>query len=407
MAEPSPAAASRCTILFSGGFRPFFLLAAVWAALIIPIWLGVLVGHVTLPTRMAPLTWHVHEAVFGFGAAVVAGFLLTAVPNWTGRLPIRGTNLAVLVLLWAAGRVGVVCSGWIGAGAAAILDLVFPLAFLSAVAREILAGRNWRNLPVLGALGMLLVANTLVHLGGLGLPGLAGIDLEPLGLRLGLAALLMLIALIGGRIIPSFTRNWLVKQRPDSGVPAPFGGIDRAGLILIGVALLVWTFAPDSAAAPWAALAGGLGQAARLSRWRGLATLAEPLLWVLHLGYAWLAVGLLLVAFNGFWPVLPASTAVHALTVGAVGCMTLAVMTRASLGHTGRPLVAGTLTTMVYILVTLAALLRLLAPLAGDGYLLALSLSAATWTGAFALFVFSYGPALTAPRTTGGTARPI
>jgi uncharacterized protein involved in response to NO len=402
MAEIGGGSSSRCAVLLSGGFRPFFLLAAVWAALIVPLWLGLLVGHVALPTLMAPLTWHVHEVVFGFGAAVVAGFLLTAVPNWTGRLPLRGIPLGVLVLVWVLGRLGVLCSAWIGAPAGAVLDLAFPVLFLAVVLREILAGRNWRNLPVVGALALLLVGNAMVHLGGLGLPAL-----ELPGVHLGVATLLLLIGLVGGRIIPSFTRNWLAKQRPEGALPAPFGNTDRIGLALLALALLVWVAAPDSALASWTALAGGLGVAARLWRWQGAATWREPLLWILHLGYGWLAVGLLLLAFNGFWPVLPTTAALHALTVGAIGCMTLAVMTRATLGHTGRPLVAGWRTTAIYGLITLAALARLFAPLAGDLYVAALCLSAIAWSGAYGLFVVAYAPALTAPRPAGGTTRAI
>lgn len=402
MSDAHPDRTAWYPTLLSGGFRPFFLLAAFWAAVVIPLWLGLLAGHVAVPTAMAPLIWHVHETVFGFGAAVVAGFLLTAVPNWTGRLPLRGGGLLVLVLLWLAGRLGVLFSAWTGPGGAAVLDLAFPLAFLFFVAREIVVGRNWRNLPVVGALTLLLVGNALVHLGGFGLPAL-----ELPGAHLGVATLLMLIALVGGRIIPSFTRNWLVKQRPGSALPAPFDMIDRIGLVLTVLALLVWVVAPDTILAPWAMLAGGIGATVRLGRWCGLATLREPLLWVLHLGYAWLAFGLLLLAFSSFWPVLPTTAALHALTVGAIGTITLAVMTRASLGHTGRPLVAGPRSTVIYALVTLAAVLRLIAPLAGGAYLSVLSLSAIAWSGAFGLFVLFYAPPLMAPRPVGGTARAI
>ena len=138
--------------ILSAGFRPFFLISALWAALAIPLWLAYLSGQVDLPSALPPIIWHVHEMVFGFGAATVAGFLLTAIPNWTGRMPLQGGSLAFLVLVWIAGRAGVLCSAWLGARAAAALDLAFPLIFLAVVAREILAGRNWRNLPMLTAL---------------------------------------------------------------------------------------------------------------------------------------------------------------------------------------------------------------------------------------------------------------
>ncbi len=388
--------------LLSGGFRPFFLAAALWAALVVPVWLAWLTGQFALPTRMAPIVWHVHELVFGFGIATVTGFLLTAIPNWTGRLPLNGLPLALLTALWIIGRIAIVFAAWIGAVTAAVLDLAFLAAFLILVLREILAGRNWRNLPVVGALTLLLLGNLLVHLGSLGWP-----DLELPGLRLGVATLLLLIGLIGGRIIPSFTRNWLVKNRPGGKLPAPFGMIDRIGMGALAIALLAWVVIPDTLVTPLAAIAGGLGIAIRMSRWCGLATLREPLLLVLHLGYGWLAVGLLLLAGNGFWPVMPTTAALHALTVGCIGTMTLAVMTRASLGHTGRPLVAGPRTTAIYGLITLAAVLRLLAPLAGGAYVMTLWLAGLAWSGAFGLFALSYAPPLMTSRPAGGTAQPI
>jgi len=349
-----------------------------------------------------PAVWHVHEMVFGFGAAAVAGFLLTAIPNWTGRLPLQGGPLAGLVLLWAAGRIAALISLKTGAIGAAVLDLSFPLAFFGVVAREIIAGRNWRNLPMLGALMLLLLGNLLAHLESLGVAATA-----ELGNRLGVATLLMLISLIGGRIIPSFTRNWLVRERPGVSAPSPFDALDRMALVTTGLALAVWAAAPESAPAPWVELAAGVLLGVRLARWRGAATLREPLLWVLHLGYGWLSLGFLLLAFNNFMPVLPQTTALHALTAGAIGTMTLAVMTRASLGHTGRPLVAGRGTTAIYVLVTLAALLRLFAPLGGANYLLMLSFAGAAWSAAFGLFVLLYAPPLTQPRVRDGDVRPI
>ena len=379
--------------LFAAGYRPFFLLSALWAALAVPIWIGLFAGTLTVPTALPPAVWHVHEMVFGFGAATVAGFMLTAIPNWTGRMPLQGLPLAGLAALWLAGRVACLASGEIGPAAAMSLDLAFPVVFLGVVAREIIAGRNWRNLPMLGALAALLIANCFVHFAALGRS-----DTAALGNRLGVATLLSLISLIGGRIIPSFTRNWLVKQRPGIALPAPFGMIDRAALILTGVALVFFVFAPEGRVLPWAALAAGVAVALRLRRWRGWATRAEPLLFILHLGYGWLALGFLVLGLGTFLPWLPQTTALHALTVGAIGTMTLAVMTRATLGHSGRPLSAGLGTTVIYSLVTLAAFLRLSAPLAGAGYLLALALAGAAWSMAFVMFALLYGPLFIRPR---------
>lgn len=389
-------------VLFSAGFRPFFLVSALWAAIAVPLWLLSLAGDGEVPSVLSPVYWHVHEMVFGYGAATVAGFLLTAIPNWTGRMPLQGGPLGLLVGLWLAGRIGVLLSAVIGAPSAAILDLAFPLVFLGVVAREILAGRNWCNLPMLVALLLLLLGNLGVHLEALGIAVTAEI-----GNRLGLATLLMLISLVGGRIIPSFTRNWLAKQNAEAAVPAPFDAFDRAALVLTGLALAAWVIVPDAAIASWAELAAGIALGLRLWRWRGASTLREPLLWILHLGYFWLALGFLLLALDGFFPLVPETSALHALTVGAIGTMTLAVMTRASLGHTGRPLVAGRGTTTIYALVTAAAVLRLLAPLAGDQYMPALSVAGIAWSGAFGLFFVLYLRPLAQPRVSGGEARPI
>ncbi len=388
--------------ILSAGFRPFFLLSALWSALAIPLWLAFLAGAATVPTALPAAVWHAHEMVFGFGAAAVAGFLLTAIPNWTGRMPLQGGPLALLVLLWGAGRLAMFASARIGAGGAMLADLAFPVAFLAVIGREILVGRNWRNLPMLAALALLLLGNLLVHLEAVGIAPTA-----ELGNRIGIATLLMLISFVGGRIVPSFTRNWLTKQRPGMPPPASFDNVDRAALAAIVVALAFWVAAPEAPAAPWAELAAGIALALRLARWRGRATMREPLLWVLHLGYGWLAVGFLLLAGNRMIGVLPQTAALHALTVGAIGTMTLAVMTRASLGHTGRPLVAGPGTVTIYGLVTLAAVLRLLAPLGGAEYLLLLVLAGAAWSGAFGLFVLLYAGPLALPRVTAAGARPI
>jgi uncharacterized protein involved in response to NO len=388
--------------LLSAGFRPFFLAASLWAAVAIPLWLAAYTGGLVVPSALAPVVWHVHEMVFGFAAAAVAGFLLTAIPNWTGRMPLQGGPLAMLVSLWAIGRLGVLFSAECGAPAAALADLSFPVVFLGVVAREIVAGRNWRNLPMLAALSLLLAGNLLVHLDALGIA-----DTAALGNRIGLATLWMLISLVGGRIIPSFTRNWLAKMRPGIAPPAPEGRFDRVALVVTGLALAVWVIAPDSPPAAWAALVAGVAVALRLSRWRGPKTMREPLLLILHIGYGWLAFGLLLLGVDGLYAILPVTAALHALTVGAIGTMTLAVMTRATLGHTGRALSAGPGTRAIYVLITFAAVLRVLSPLAGDRIALALWLAGAAWIGAFGLFAVFYGGLLLRPRAGADAARAI
>ena len=384
--EPVAAQRPAGAVMFSAGFRPFFLLAAVWSAFALPLWLCVYAGKIALPSALPPTVWHVHEMVFGFAFATVAGFLLTAIPNWTGRLPLRALPLAALAGLWVAGRIAVLLSGATGPAAAAVVDLAFPVAFVAVIARELIAGRNWRNLPMLIALSLLLGGSALVHLESLGLATTA-----LAGNRLGIATILLLIALVGGRIVPSFTRNWLAKARPGGALPAEAGRLDIAALLVTVAGLAAWVVVPDSAVAPWLELAAGIAVATRLSRWCGLATFREPLVFILHIGYGWLALGLLLLGYNGLHPLLPQTTALHALTVGAIGTMTLAVMTRATLGHSGRALAAGPGTRAIYLLVTLAALLRLAAPLAGADALTLTWIAGAAWSAAFGLFAVLYG----------------
>jgi uncharacterized protein involved in response to NO len=371
------------------GFRPLFFGAAVWSAVAMALWLPLWSGEITLPAAFDPLGWHVHEMLFGYAAAVVAGFLLTAIPNWTGRLPIAGWPLGGLVALWLAGRAAMLLSGAIGPALAALIDLAFPLAFLAVVAREILAGRNWRNLPMLLALAALALANAAMHADALGLVATDGT-----GRRLGVATLALLIGLVGGRIVPSFTRNWLAR-RGDKDTPPGFDRFDRAAMLLTAAALAGWIGWPDSPVAGTLLVVAGAAGFARLARWRGQRAGAEPLVWSLHLGFAWLPAGLLL---TGLAPLagLPAAAGIHALTAGAIGAMTLAVMTRASLGHSGRPLAADRATTAIYLLIHAAALLRVGAAFAETATLPLLWASAAAWIAAFALFAVHYGPLLLA-----------
>lgn len=377
--------ASAWPVLFRQGFRPFFLGAGLWAALAVAGWVAILLGYVDLPTAFGLIAWHAHEMIFGYVAAVVAGFLLTAIPNWTGRMPLQGAPLAALFCAWLIGRAAVAVSGVIGAGLAALLDLAFLLLLFAAVLREIAAGRNWRNLPMPVALALLVTANALMHAGPLGLGDDGG-----LGLRLAIAVLVGLIGLIGGRIVPSFTRNWLHK-RGETRLPAPFGRYDRACLAVLALSLALWVALPDL---PWVG-AGLILSAAlwlgRVARWRGHLTLAEPLVWSLHLGILWVPVGLLLIGLAPLWAAVPPSAGLHALTAGAMGSMTLAVMTRATLGHTGRALEADAPTAVLYGLVSLAAAARVAAALDPAHVLPLIWFAAAAWCAAFVLFAAVYG----------------
>ena len=378
------------------GFRPFFLGAGLWAAGAVALWLAQLAGWPALPSAFDPIAWHAHEMLFGYVTAVIAGFLLTAIPNWTGRLPVCGRQLGGLFALWCAGRVAIGVSAWIGPAPAAALDLAFPAALCAVVLREIAAGDNWRNLPVAAIVAVLAASNGLVHLEVLGLAPTQYLGAD-LGLRLGIAAVAVLIMLVGGRVVPSFTRNWLAK-RGEAMLPRPFGRLDRLAVAATVAAGLAWTFAPEApASGALALLAAALG-GARLAGWRGHRTRAEPLVWVLHLGYAWLVAGFALLGAAVLVPALPQSAALHALTAGAMGTMTLAIMTRATLGHSGRALTAGPGTAAIYALVGAAALMRVLAPLTALDAALLFGLSGLAWIGAFALFVILYGPLLVGRR---------
>lgn len=377
----------------SAGFRPFFLCAALWAAVGLPLSIAYFEMAAELPTRFSPSIWHPHEMAFGFGGAVVAGFLLTAIPNWTGRMPLQGGPLAGLVALWFLGRVAVLISATMPAPVAAALDLAFPAVFFLVVAREIATGRNWRNLPMVAALALLFMGNLLTHLDVLNIAA-TGV----LGAHIGVATLAMLVALVGGRITPSFTRNWLVKTMPGAIEPAPFGALDRFALAATLLALIAWVTFPDTRPTATLQIIAGAALFARLMRWRGASTGAEPLLFVLHLGYGWLGLGLLLMGANTLFSITDPTAPLHALTAGAVGTMTLAVMTRATLGHTGRALVADRGTAAIYVAVTLSAALRVGAPFTGEYYFVSLAVAAGLWSLAYGLFALMYFGMLTMPR---------
>lgn len=367
------------------GFRPFFFLAALYAGVAIPAWLWILFAGGALPGPFTGLSWHVHEMLFGYVFAVLAGFILTAIPNWTGRLPLSGWPLAGLVSLWLAGRLA--CAVVANPVAAMVVDLACPVMLAIAVWREVLAGRNWKNAPVAVLLTLFGAAGALDHGANL------GIVPEGLGVRIALAVIALLLALIGGRIIPSFTRNWLVKQG-ETHLPASFGAADKAALAATAAAVVTWVAAPGSLPAGALLCLAGALLAIRLVRWRGHRTAREPILLVLHIGYVWLALALLMLGGSALSDSLPASAALHALTAGAVGTMTLAVMTRASLGHTGRAITADRWVIAAYAAVTAGAVLRVAAPLSGEWYPHLILCGGGLWSAAFVIFAVRYAPIL-------------
>lgn len=371
--------------LLAYGFRPFFLAAGIWAALAILFWIPVYAGQLTVDTVFSPLDWHIHEMLYGYVAAAIAGFLLTAIPNWTGRLPVSGWPLGMLALLWFAGRAAILASGKIGGLAAASIDVSFLATLAAVAAREIIAGKNWRNLRVLIVLGVLIAGNIVFHAEVL-FKGAADY-----GIRIAIGAIILLIALIGGRIVPSFTNNWLARNNPGR-LPVPFARFDMAALGLSALALAAWIAAPAHVVTGALLLLAGLLQAVRLARWAGYRTFADRLVLVLHVGYAFVPLGFLLIGASVFLPAVPASAGIHAWTAGAVGLMTLAVMTRATLGHTGQQLKAGPVTQAIYACVLVAAVLRIVAALTGS--LVLIEFAGLAWVAAFVCFLLRYGPLL-------------
>jgi len=377
-----------------GGFRLFFLGGAAWAVIALLLWVLAFAGGTGLPTAFDPLAWHRHEMLFGFVGAIVAGFLLAAIPNWTSRPPIAGMPIAALFGLWLAGRAAVLFSVQIGVLMAGLIDVLFYALFAGIAAREVLAAQN-RNLPIVALVLLFGIASTLDHL------AVTGRVAGDLGSRVGISLVMLMITLIGGRIIPAFTRNWLSKHGVSGRSPPAHTHFDALMIGITAAAFLSWIFWADANLPGLLLVGAGVLQAARLSRWRGLSTARDPLVFVLHAGYAWVPAGQLLLGASLLGAPIAQSAAIHALTAGAMASMILAVMTRATLGHTGRELKASTATIVIYIMVNAGALLRVGASLGLAPYLAGMEISAILWGGAFLLFIIAYGPILLGPRVDG------
>ena len=370
------------------GFRPFYLAASIFAAISIVLWLLQYAGH--LPVSYLPgSSWHGHEMLFGYTVAVIAGFLLTAVPNWTQRPTPTGGALALLVLLWASGRVLVLTPyGYAGA----VVNAAFPLAIAVAIAGPLIRSNNRRNYFLVGLLvGLSLTAFAvhLAHLGVLAWPARAG-------LQAGLDIVLFVMAVIAGRVIPMFTNN---------GVPGAGAvrnrAVERASLG--GVLLLL---AADVIGAPAGvvgilALLVAAAHATRLFLWHPWKTLRTPIVWILHAAYAWIVVHLALRAAASF-EMIAATLATHALTIGAIGGLTLGMMTRTARGHTGRQLRADRFEVAAYVLIMLAAVARVFGGMASPApYLSSVLTSGACWCAAYTIYAVRYWPILTRPRIDG------
>lgn len=398
MLAKAAAPSTRSTfVLFSYGFRPFFLLAGFYAvAPIGTVYWALITGN--WPEHAIPLfTWHGHEMLFGFVAAAIAGFLLTAVPTWTNTKAVSGLPLIILVAVWLAGRVA--SSPWVPSSSivTSLLSVSFFPALAFTVAIPLTRTRNFRNLPFIFLLMILFVADLAFHARRFGWVGGELVD----GLRLTINVALLMIVIVGGRIISAFTRNALVALRRDVKI-RNYRALDIASVVGVLSVMLGDLFAAESQLTGYLAALCALLLFLRLSGWGGLRTLAIPLLWVLHVGYLWLVIALALKAFwilGGFgW----AMNWMHAFTAGAFGTMILGVMTRVALGHTGRPLRIPPIVTVSYVLVSVAALVRVLGPwFAETHYIDVLTASIAAWIAAFLIFLVVYIPILLQTRVDG------
>ena len=375
------------------GFRPFYLGAALFALLAIPLWVALFLGHGTLAMPLSPLLWHAHEMLFGFAIAVIMGFLLTAVKAWTGLATPRGAFLAALALLWLAARVAAVTGPY---ALYALLDLALLPLVAAVLTRLLLRARNRRNLPLAGMLMLLALANGFFHLGVIG-----AIKMSPLTpLYAALALIVMIECVIAGRVIPAFTMSATPGLKLTVSVL-----VDRAAMALTALALLLWVFAP--AATAWNMGAGlalslaAVSHVLRLLQWRPAITRHRPILWILHASYAWIPFGLALLAAARFgW--IANSVGVHALAIGATAGLIIGMITRTARGHTGRALQVSRPEATAYALVMLAAATRVLLPLAVPAWLpMALVVSAAAWSLAFAIYLFIYTPWLLQTRLDG------
>lgn len=382
--------------LFGYGFRPFFLAAGVAAFLLIPWWVAYVTWGVPLGTRWPPASWHGHEMLFGFIVAAIAGFLLTAVPSWTGARGFAGWPLALLAALWLLGRLCVAFSAVLPAPAVAAIDLAFLPALAAFVLPPLLRAQN-RNTPLLLVLLALWATDVAFYRGIVR----GDAALAHHALLVGIDIVLLLVTVIGGRIVPAFTGAALKQQ----GRAVSLYAWRAMTPLAVGIMLAVVVgdiFVPEGSVAGVIALAGALIQGVRLAQWRSLSTRSMPIVWALHLAYLWLPIGLALKALALLCGLAFAAYYLHALTIGAAALMIMAVMTRAALGHTGRPLSVTRSIAVAYGLLAAAALVRVLGPaLLPFAYTQCVALAAALWTGAFGIFLWRYAPILLSARADG------
>lgn len=391
---------TRWWVLFGGyGLRPFFLFGAVYAVIALGGWLHLLMGvrFWAAPVWLPGPVWHGHEMIFGYAGAVIAGFMLTAVPNWTNSGILKPGPLMVLFAVWLAGRIAMWNVDTLPPSVVAAIDLAFLPLLAVLAGGPVVMRRMYRNLVFVAILLFLTATNALIHLEALN----DKLDLAATGVRLALDGVVLLIVIVGGRVVPAFTTNFLRQKLGEPGLRNP-AILTKATILAMVAMIAADAVSPQSIATGVLSLAAGGLVLLRLFGWRGIRCLDESLIWILHAGYLWLGAGLLLKGASALSPDIPVTASVHALGAGAVGAMTLGVMARASLGHTGRVLTASFPLTLVFVLVNLGALFRVIAAWQPEMFgVSAYTISGATWSAAFVLFIVLFAPVLARPRIDG------
>ncbi len=383
--------------LFDYGFRTFFLLAPLYGALAVAFWVPAFLGWFAPPLSVSPSLLHAHEMIFGFAGAALAGFFLTAVPNWTGAKALHGAPLAGVAAVWLAGRAAMAAIGPIPPTLAAFTDLAFlPVLAMAVIGPLLAAGKN-RNLVLLVPLVLLWSADVAMETQFSGFTA----DTASRGARVGIDILLLFVTVIGGRVVPNFTANAL-RSAGETSLPRSLPVLDRGAIGAMALLVIAEAASGMSPVTGTVAALACILTAARLALWRGNRTLKAPILWVLHLGYLWLVAGLGLKAAASWSGAVPESAALHALALGTIGTMIFAVMSRAALGHTGRALKVHPAITLAYLLVSLAAGSRIAAAFATDSSILLLGLSGFAWIAATLLFLAVYAPILILRSKPGG-----
>lgn len=381
--------------VLSNGYRPFFLGAACWAVLSMVLSVGSMIGRWNFAAVYGAAAWHSHELLFGYGSAFVAGFLLAAIPAWTGRRPVRGGALLALILLWIAGRVAFMTLNEVGLQTAAVIDGLLPIVLAALALHEVVIGRNWRNVAVAALVGLFAVVNLWFH------AEVFWFGVANYSNRAAIAVLIILISFIRDCVTPTFTLNWLTPHS-NGELPTEFGRFDAVVIVAMATALLVWIAVPDGILTAVTLLFVGALEAVRMSLRAGAHTWRESLMLVLHISYAFVPLGFVLVGISTFWSeAMPPSAALHAWTTGAIGVVTLAVMTRASLGQTGMPFGADKATKIILVAAIVASFARVAAPLLSAVALPLLVTSLVGWIVAFGMFVLRYGGELMRPKTQG------